>query len=119
MEAENKVHECQTQLPVNLRNCFQNLEEPSITEQHNNVTPWNSNQNIPIENTKSKSRLEKRNTNSILQEGKQKQRRPDNCITEKYLNNHVTLRINQKVVLRNRTNQHQCNKMWQENDHWW
>ena len=52
-------------MPVNLKNRFQNLEEPSITEQHNDTRTQNSHQNIPIENTKSKSRFEKRNTNSI------------------------------------------------------
>ena len=31
------------------------------------------------------------------------QRRPDNCITENYLNSHVTLRKNQKVVPGNKT----------------
>ena len=64
-------------MPVNLKNRFQNLEEPSITEQHNRATPQNSHQNIPIKNTKSKLRFEKRNTNSIRQGGKQNQRRPD------------------------------------------
>ena len=84
-------------MPVNFENRFQNLEEPSSTEQHNNATPQNSHQNIPIESTKSKSIFEKTNTNPIRQEGKKNQR-PDNCITEKYLNNHVTLRKNQRVV---------------------
>ena len=78
-------------MPVNSQNRFQNLEEPSITEKHNDATPQNSHQNIPIENTKSKSRFENRNT------------RTDNCITEKYLNNHVTLRKNQRVVPGNKT----------------
>ena len=31
-EVEDKVYERQTPVPVNLRNRFQNLEEPSITE---------------------------------------------------------------------------------------
>ena len=57
-------------MPVNLKNRFQNLEEYSITEQHNDATPQNSHQNIPIENIKSKSRFEKRNTDSIRQGGK-------------------------------------------------
>ena len=48
-EVEDKVYERQTPVPVNLKNRFQNLEEPSITEQHNDVTPQNSHQNIPIE----------------------------------------------------------------------
>ena len=90
-------------MPLNLKNRFQNLEEPSITEQHNDATPQNSHQNIPIEYTRSKSRFEKRNTNSIRQGGKQNQRRPDNCITENYLNNHVTLRKNQSAVPENKT----------------
>ena len=50
-----------------------------------------------------KSRFEKRNTNPIRQEGKRNQRKPDNYITEKYLNNHVTLRKNQRVVPGNKT----------------
>ena len=90
-------------MPVNLQNRFQNLEEASITEQHNHATPQNSHQNIPIENTKSKSRFEKRHTKLTGQEVKKNQRRPDNCITEKYLNNHVTLRKNQRVVPGNKT----------------
>ena len=90
-------------MPVNLKNRFQNLEEPSITELHNDATPQNSHQNIPIENTKSKSRFEKRNTSSIRQGGKQNQRRPDNCITKKYLNNQVTLRKKERVVQGNKT----------------
>ena len=68
-EFRNKFCERQTPVPVNLQNRFQNLEEPSITEQHNDATPQNSHQNIPIENTKSKSRFEKRKTNPICQEG--------------------------------------------------
>ena len=103
MEFENKFYERQTPLPVNLQNRFQNLEEPSVTEQHNDATPHNSHQDIPIENTKSKSRFEKRNTNPIRQEGRKNKRRPDNCITEKYLDNHVTLRKNQRVVPGNET----------------
>ena len=90
-------------MPVNLQSRFQNLEESSITEQHNGATPQNSHQNIPIENAKSKSRLEKRNANLARQEGKKNQKRTDNCITEKYLINHVTLRKNQRVVPRNKT----------------
>ena len=90
-------------MPVNLQNRFQNLEEASITEQHNHATPQNSHQNIPIENKKSKSRFEKRHTKPTGQEVKKNQRRPDNCITGKYLNNHVTLRKNQRVVPGNKT----------------
>ena len=102
-EFRNKFYERQTSVPVNLQNRFQNLEEPNITEQHNDAIPQNSHQNTPIENTKSRSRFEKRNTNPIRQEGKKNQIRPDNCITEKYLNNHVTLRKNHRVVPGNKT----------------
>lgn len=41
-EAENKIYERQTPAPVNLKNCFQNLEESSITEQHDDVIQRNS-----------------------------------------------------------------------------
>ena len=58
-EFENKFGERQAPVPVNLQNRFQNLEEPSVTEQHKDATPPKSYQNIPIENTKSKSRFEK------------------------------------------------------------
>ena len=51
---------------------------------------------------------EKRNRNSILQEERQNQRRPDNCITEKYLTNHA--------VPGNKTSLHESNKIWQENN---
>ena len=103
-EFENKFGERQAPVPVNLQNRFQNLEEPSVTEQHKDATPPKSYQNIPIENTKSKSRFEKWNTNPIRQEGKKNQTRPDNnCITEKYLNNHLTLRKNQRAVPGNKT----------------
>ena len=100
-KAENKVSKRKTPVPVNFKNRFENREEPSITEQP--VTARNSHQNIPIENTKSKSRFQSRNINSIRQEGKKNQRRLENCITEKYLNNHVTLRKNQRVVPGNKT----------------
>ena len=103
MEFENKFYERQTPVPVSLPNRFQNLEEPSVTEQHNDTKLRNSHQDIPIENTKSKSRFEKRNTNPIRQDGKKNQRKPDNFITEKYLDNHVTLRKNQRVVPGNET----------------
>ena len=82
LEAENKVYERQTPVPVNLKNCLQNLKEPSITDQQNDAAPRTSQQNIPIENTKSKSRFEEKNTNSIRQQEKRNQRRPDNCITK-------------------------------------
>ena len=41
LEVENKVYERLTLVPVNLKNRFQNLEQPSITEQHNDATPQN------------------------------------------------------------------------------
>ena len=41
LEVENKVYEHLTLVPVNLKNRFQNLEQPSITEQHNDATPQN------------------------------------------------------------------------------
>ena len=59
---------------------------------------------------------EKRNTNSILQEGRQNQRRPDNCSTEKYLTNHATICIKQSAVPGNKTSLHESNKIWQENN---
>ena len=102
-EFENKFYKLQTPVPLSLWNRFQNLEEPSITEQHSNATPHNSHQNIPVENTKLKLKIEKRNSNPIRQEGKKNQRRPDNCITEKHLNNHVILCTNQRVVPENKT----------------
>ena len=42
LEVENKVYKRQTPVPVNLKNRFQNLEEPTITEQNNDATPQNS-----------------------------------------------------------------------------
>ena len=107
-EFENKFYKRQTPVPLSLRNRFQNLKEP--TEQHNNATPHNSHQNIPVENTKLKLRIEKRNLNPIRQEGKKNQRRPDNCITEKYLNN-VILCKNQRVVYTRKQNLRQHNKI--------
>ena len=41
-EVEDKIYKYQTPVPVNLKNRFQNLEEPSITEQNNDATPQNS-----------------------------------------------------------------------------
>ena len=38
-EFENKFGERQAPVPVNLQNRFQNLEEPSVTEQHKDATP--------------------------------------------------------------------------------
>ena len=107
-EFENKFYKRQTPVPLSLRNRFQNLEEP--TEQHNNATPHNSHQNIAVENTKLKLRIEKRNLNPIRQEGKKNQRRSDNCITEKYLN-HVILCKNQRVAYTRKQNLRQHNKI--------
>ena len=87
--------------PVNLQNRFQTLEEP---ERNTEITPKNSLESIPkLPNTKSKSKQEKKNTNSIRQTELQKERRPNICTTENYLNNQVDLRQNPRVVPGNRT----------------
>lgn len=83
---KNAINEKQT--PLNLQNRFENLEVRNITEQQqNHTTPPNPYFSIPIENTKSKARMKKKNNNFICPAEKPAQRRPDVCITKEYLQN--------------------------------
>ena len=83
--------------PVNLNNRFENLEEPNQTnQQQNQTTPQNAYFSIPLEDTKSKARMKKKNNNFIRQA--EKPRRPDVCTTEKYLENSKDLRQRKRTV---------------------
>lgn len=84
--------------PVNLQNRFHDLGESvnNTNDIGQITTPTNAHRDIQPENQKSKRRLSKRNVAS------ENQRRPDVCITEKYIQNQVEIRT-PKIVPGNRT----------------